>query len=100
MSKWTEKTHILTRLTLIAGEPPTSWSDDMIAWANQDGEYWLRLLDMNGDGEHLLIHIEEDDADEMKLYAVMGMVLYHEINYSNTPWKEFIEAEEESNHDS
>ena len=91
MSKWSTKTHILTRLTLIAGEPPTSWSDDMIAWANADGDYWLRLLDMNGDGEHLLIHIEEDDADELKLYAVMGMVLYHEINYSNTPWNEFIE---------
>ncbi len=92
MQDMSNKTFILTRLTLIAGCAPHAWNDQCIAWHGDD-DYWLRLLDMHGDGQTLLIHLDQDMADEMNIYSVMGFVLYNEIDFSVTPWDEFNSGE-------
>tara|TARA_E500000318_G_scaffold82623_1_gene78035 strand:- start:236 stop:400 length:165 start_codon:yes stop_codon:yes gene_type:complete len=48
---------------------------------------------MHGDGQTLLIHLDQDMADEMNIYSVMGFVLYNEIDFSVTPWDEFNSGE-------
>lgn len=84
-----DKLKIIADLTHIAGKTPEAWSDSCIAWFGED-DYWLRLLDANEDGEKLLIHVDEDEAPEFALYAIIGYIQYHEIDHSFTNWDDFI----------
>lgn len=80
---------IISHLSAIAGSYTSAMLDmSIVAWGNEDG-YWLRLLDMDGQGDKLLIHIDENLAPEDKMYSVLGYVHYHGLEYGCNDWDQF-----------
>jgi len=91
--KFLEKQHhrmaTISHLSSVAG-PYSSATLDMtvVAWHGEDG-YWLRLLDMDGQGDKLLIHIDENLAPADKMYSVFGYIHYHGLKYGCSDWDKF-----------
>jgi len=76
----------------------TTEGGDM-AWG--DGDYSVRLLDMDNDGEKLLLHIDPSVlVDELKTYQLIGYAIHHDLPYSVTQWDEFISDDERDAHPS
>ena len=75
----------------------------MMAWGKSDlfspefsdGGYSVRLLDMGNDGEKLLLHIDPEHTDELKIYQLVGYAVNCDLPYSITEWAEFMEDEEQ-----
>jgi hypothetical protein len=92
--KFLEQQHkrieIISALSAIAGEYTSAMVNmSVIAWAGNDG-YWLRLLDMDGQGDKLLIHIDDELAPREKLYSVLGYVHHNKLNFGINSWKDFM----------
>ena len=78
----------ISYISAMAG-PCTATSEcGMMAWSN-DNDYSVRLLDMNNDGEKLLIHIDPETTDEMLSYQLAGYAAANDLPFSITPWEQF-----------
>ncbi len=91
--KFLEKQHkrisIISHLSAIAGPYDAAMLNmSVVAWANGDG-YWLRLLDMDGQGDKLLIHIDSETASSRDRHHVHQYILEHGIDYAINSWSEF-----------
>ena len=85
-----KRIEIISHLSAIAGAYDAAMVDmSVIAWGNDKGEYWLRLLDMNGQGNMLLIHIDENLAPADKMYSVLGYIHHHGLEYGCNDWDQF-----------
>ena len=97
--KYLEQQHkrfrIISALSAIAGEYTSAMTNmSVIAW-HGNGGYWLRLLDMDGQGDKLLIHVDPEYApDDIKLYGVVGYIHWMQIEHAINPWNEFMADDE------
>jgi hypothetical protein len=78
----------------IAG-PPTAVSQGMVSWSH-DGEYWLRLITIEGKS---LIHVEEDFGPELQVMQVIGYIHLNGVDYSFTSWDEFMRGSADEDKD-
>lgn len=76
----------------------TTEGGDM-AWGD-GSDYTARLLDMDNDGEKLLLHIDPSVVDELKTYQLIGYAIHHDLPYSVTQWDEFMSDDERDAHQS
>ena len=84
-----KRIEIISHLSAIAGPYDAAMLNmSVVAWANGDG-YWLRLLDMDGQGDKLLIHIDSETASSWDRYHVHLYILEHGIDYAINSWSEF-----------
>jgi len=94
--KFLEKQHkrieIISHLSAIAGPYDAARINmSVIAWGNDSGEYWLRLLDIDGQGDKLLIHIDSETASSRDRYYVHQYISEHGIDHAINSWSEFME---------
>ena len=89
------KTWHIAYISSIAGAfgiTPTAISESgMIAWSGYD-EYSVRLLDMDNDGEKLLLHIDPETTDENLSYQLAGYAAVNDLPFSITPWEQFYDC--------
>lgn len=87
-----KKIEIISHLSAIAGPYDAAMLDmSIIAWGNNDsGEYWLRLLDIDGQGNKLLIHMDSETVSSRDRYRVHQYILEHDIDHAINSWSEFM----------
>ena len=78
----------IERILLVAGryllEATLSINRDVVLEAEEPGSAVL-----DGQGDKLLIHIDENLAPEDKMYSVLGYVHYHGLEYGCSDWDQF-----------
>ena len=89
----------ISYISAMVGPCTAMTKDGDMAWG--DGDYSVRLLDMDNDGEKLLLHIDPSVlVDELKTYQLIGYAIYHDLPYSVTQWDEFMSDDERDAHPS
>jgi len=94
----------ISYISAMVGPCTATTEDGDMAWG-EGSDYSVRLLDMDNDGEKLLLHIDpsvliDDKLDELKTYQLVGYAIHHDLPYSVTPWDEFISDDERDAHPS
>ena len=90
----------ISYISAMVGPCTATTEDGDMAWGNGD-DYSVRLLDMDKDGERLLLHIDPSVlVDELKTYQLIGYAIHHDLPYSVTEWDEFISEDERDTHPS
>ena len=78
----------ISYISAMAGPCTATSEHGMMAWSNDD-DYTVRLLDMDNDGEKLLLHIDSETTDEMLSYQLVGYAVINDLPFSTTTWDQF-----------